>query len=397
MIKITGFSMERFMNMASYRQILFWDAKANGTSMVMKTSWNGLKALQYCAEKTGCQLEVVAYGGLPVKWRKYKGRQFLMVGLLFFIVGLYVLSSFVWMVDLEGNERLSKEKVLSACAEWGLRPGAWKSNIDTETITKQLLTTFADISWVSVSIQGTDATIQLAETIEKTEMIDKQTPQDIVAEKDGVILQITAERGTPLVQAGDVVKAGDVLISSEIQVGVEGEEMHSEYVAAQGNVMARTWQNMTEELPLQDTEIVLQGEPKTNRILVWQDKKLDIVKPNMAGDFQTEILSQKQMGLGDFQLPILLQTEQYQPYITKPKTRTIEQAKQELEQICNEKAKQLLQQNETIEQIELQYEVYTDCVRAIGKVTLSEQIGKIQRKGQDAIYEPNGTDITVGE
>ena len=286
------------MNMASYRQVLFWDAKANSTGMVMKTSWNGLKALEYCAEKTGCRLEVMAYGGLPAKWRKYKGRQFLMAGLLFFIVGLYVLSSFVWMVDIEGNERLSKEELLSACAEWGLRPGAWKANVDTETITKQLLSSFADISWVSVSVQGTDATIQLAETIEKTEIIDKETPQDIVAEKDGVILQITAQRGTPLVQVGDVVKAGDVLISSEIQVGVEGEEIHSEYVAAQGSVTARTWQNMTEELPLQYTENVWQGEPKTNRIWIWKDKKLDIIKPNMMGDFETTIISQKPMGLG---------------------------------------------------------------------------------------------------
>lgn len=389
--------MERFMNMASYRQVLFWDAKANSTGMVMKTSWNGLKALEYCAEKTGCHLEVMAYGGLPAKWRKYKGRQFLMAGLLFFIVGLYVLSSFVWMVDIEGNERLSKEELLSACDEWGLRPGAWKANVDTETITKQLLSSFADISWVSVSIQGTDATIQLAETIEKTEIIDKETPQDIVAEKDGVILQITAQRGTPLVQTGDVVKAGDVLISSEIQVGVEGEEMHSEYVAAQGSVTARTWQNMTEELPLQYTENVWQGEPKTNRIWIWKDKKLDIIKPNMMGDFETTIISQKPMGLGDFQLPIMLQTEQYQPYTTQPKTRTVEQAKKELEQICNEKAKQTLQQNETVEQIQMQYEVYTDCVRAICKATLSEEIGKTQRKGQDAIYESNGTDTTIRE
>ncbi len=389
--------MERFMNMASYRQVLFWDAKANATGMVMKTSWSGLRALEYCAEKTGCHLEVVAYGGLPAKWRKYKGRQFLMAGLLFFIVGLYVLSSFVWVVDVEGNERLSKEELLSSCAEWGLRPGAWKAHVDTETITKQLLSSFADISWVSVSIQGTDATIQLAETIEKTEMIDKETPQDIVAEKDGVILQITAQRGTPLVQAGDVVKAGDVLISSEIQVGVEGEEIHSEYVAAQGSVMARTWQNMTEELPLQYTEKVLQGEVQKNRIWIWNDKKLDIIKPNMTGDFETKVISQKPLSLGDFRFPILLQTEQYQPYITQPKTRTVEQAKKELEQICNQKAKQTLQQNETIEQIEMKYEVYTDCVRAICKATLSEEIAKIQRKGQDAIYEPNGTNITTGE
>lgn len=39
-----------------------------------------------------------------------------------------------------------------------------------------------------------------------------------------VILQITAERGTLLVAAGDVVKKGDVLISSALTIGLEGEE-----------------------------------------------------------------------------------------------------------------------------------------------------------------------------
>ena len=81
---------------------------------------------------------------------------------------------------------------------------------------------FADISWVSVGIHGTDATIRLAETIGGVEIIDKETPCDIVASTDGVILQITAERGTPLVAAGDVVKKGDVLISSALTIGLEG-------------------------------------------------------------------------------------------------------------------------------------------------------------------------------
>ncbi len=69
--------------------------------------------------------------------------------------------------------------------------------MDTQAVTNGLLEDFADISWVSVGIHGTDATIRLAETIEGVEIIDKETPCDIVASADGVILQITAERGTP--------------------------------------------------------------------------------------------------------------------------------------------------------------------------------------------------------
>ena len=46
MIRITGFSMERFMNLAAYRRILFWDAKGVGGGMEMKTSLAGLKELE---------------------------------------------------------------------------------------------------------------------------------------------------------------------------------------------------------------------------------------------------------------------------------------------------------------------------------------------------------------
>ena len=161
---------------------------------------------------------------------------------------------------IEGNERLSKEELLSACREMGLYPGVRKRSVDTQAVTNGLLEDFADISWVSVGIHGTDATIRLAETIEGVEIIDKETPCDIVASTDGVILQITAERGTPLVAAGDVVKKGDVLISSALTIGLEGEEQHTEYTAAEGTVTARIWRRLTEELPLQYEEAVYSGE-----------------------------------------------------------------------------------------------------------------------------------------
>lgn len=75
-----------------------------------------------------------------------------------FAAGLYLLSSFVWVMRIEGNERLSKEELLSACREMGLYPGVRKRSVDTQAVTNGLLEDFADISWVSVGIHGTDAT-----------------------------------------------------------------------------------------------------------------------------------------------------------------------------------------------------------------------------------------------
>lgn len=381
MIRITGFSMERFMNLASYREILFWDVRSGGAGIEMKTSLRGLQELEYCAEKTGCRLEIQAYGGLPEKCKRLRGRQAFTAGVLFFAAALYILSSFVWVVRVEGNKRLSTEEILEVCDSVSLRPGAWKAHVDTEAVTQALLAEFSDISWVSVGIRGTDATVKLAETIEKPEVVDKETPCDVIAQKDGVIQQITVERGTPLVEAGDVVQAGDVLISSEIQVGVEGEEMHSEYVAAAGSIQARTWQKMTEELPLQEKVKVYEDGQKSNRVWIFGDWTVDWIRPNMSEECDRVVIGEETPGLGDWKLPFTVREEVWKPYVWEEKTRTVEEAKAELEALCRQKAEESLETGASVEQMEMTYEVYTDRVRAECMLTLSEPIGIIQKKG----------------
>lgn len=385
MISVSGFAVERFLNMATYRQILFWDASYRGTAMQMKTSFTGLQDLQYCADKTGCTLTVLAYGGLPARLRRMHGHPIFFAGIFCFVIALYVLSSFVWVVKVEGNERLSAEDILQSCADYQLHPGAWKANLDPEALTQALLTQYSDIAWVSIRIEGTQATVSLAETIEAPEIIDKETPCDMVAAKDGVILEIATERGTPAVAVGDVVKAGDVLISSEIFVGVEGEEGHMESVAASGSVQARTWTKITEELSLTEEQKVYDAEEKTNHILLVGDNlEIDWLRPHIEGTYDVDAQAPQSLTIGDWRLPLSIVTQQYRPYTTTQVQRTEDEAKQALESICRQKAEGLLDDGnigDTIEALDIQYQVYTDCVRAECTVTMIEEIAQKQEKG----------------
>ena len=377
-IKIVGFSAERFMNMASFRGVSFWDISYEGTAVTMKAAGDRLDILQSCAEKTGCSLQVLWEGGLPVFWRRLKKRQVWTAGLLCFAVGLYLLSSFLWTVQVEGNERLSEEEVLSACAEMGVKPGAWKRSLDPEAVTKSLLLQFSDLSWVSVHIDGTDATIRLAETIEKPELVDKITPCDIVASQDGIILQVTAERGTTLVQAGDVVQKGDVLISSELVIGLEGEEQHTEYTAAEGTVMARIWQRLAEEMPLQYTEVQYSGIEQENHSILFSEKEVDIIHPDGGEEWEKELLWEKPLKLGDFRFPLHLRKEIWKACETVVKTRTLEETKSILEENLRKKTENLLSPYGTIEEIEFYFEEYADSVRCEAEAVLLDRIEKKQ-------------------
>lgn len=373
-IKAKGFSAERFMNMAAFRGVYLWDISYEGTGMTMKAAGGSLDILKACAQKTGCSMEIIGWGGLPVFLQRFRRRQVWSAGLLLFAAGLYLLSSFIWTVEVEGNERLEAETILSACAEMGLRPGAWKRGVDTAAVTNGLLSQFADISWVSVGIDGTDVTIKLAETIEKAELVDRETPCDIVASADGVVVQITAERGTPMVQNGDVVKKGDVLISSELLIGLEGEEQHREYTAAEGAVTARIWQRLTEELPLQYEETVYSGTEKENYSILFSEKELDILRPDGEGKWEKKVLSETPLALGDFQLPLSLKKEIWKEYEILEKSRTLEEAKSILEENLRKKTENLLSPYGTIEEIEINFEEYADSVRAEAEITLLDRI-----------------------
>lgn len=383
MIKAKGFSVGRFMNLAAVRGVAFWDIAQDGAAMCLKAPRSSMAILEACAEKTGCTLEVLAWGGLPVLLGRMHGRQAWTAGLFLFAAGLYLLSSFIWRIEVEGYERMSKQQILTACREMGLYPGAWKRAVDTEAVTEGLLQGFSDLSWVSVGIQGTDVTIRVAETIEKAEPIDKETPTDIVAAADGVILQITAQRGTPLVQAGDVVRKGDVLISSELPIGVEGEVQHTDYTAAEGTVTARIWQRMTEEIPLQYEEMQYTGEEAENHTLLIQEQEWDIIHPDSAIQWEKESVWEKPLAIGDFTIPLRWKKEIWRSYECLQKERTIEEAKTLLEETLRKKAENFISPYGTIENMDIRFIEYTDCVRAEAELTLLEQIGQKQaREGE---------------
>ena len=373
-IRAKGFSAERFMNMAAFRGIYLLDVTREGAAMTMKAAGSSLDILQACAEKTGCSMEVLGRGGLPVFFRRFRRRQVWTAGLLCFAAGLYLLSSFIWTVRVEGNERLTEEELLSVCGEMGLKPGVWKRRVDTEAIANGLLLRFSDISWVSVGVEGTDVTIKLAETIEKAERIDRETPCDIVAAQDGVIVQITAERGTPKVQAGDVVKKGDILISSELIIGLEGEEQHTAYTAAEGTITARIWQKLTEEIPLRYKEVVYNGVEKENHSLLFGERELDILHPDSGMEWERTMLAERPLALGDFTLPLRFRKEIWKECEILEKTRTMEETKSILEENLRKKTENLLSPYGKIEEINITFEEYADSVRAEAEVTLLDRI-----------------------
>ena len=282
-INISGFSVERLINQAAAVGVVFWDIRRIGGAMSANVGLRDFARLSSIAEKTGTTIAIKANIGLPALARRFKKRIMWLFGLVFFVAALIYFTSFIWQIDVEGNSRIKTDEVIDFLAENDFAVGTWRHGIGYRDVESALMAQFSDIAWASVSINGTRAVVRLVETIPQPEIIDIHAPADVVAAKDGIILHMATSRGTPNFRPGDVVVAGDVLVSGVLAIGVEGEEITYRHIGAASEVWARVYYQINFEIPLVFFEKSFTGRMQSVYSIIMADEKFTL--PHRTHDF----------------------------------------------------------------------------------------------------------------
>lgn len=330
LIEVKGFSVERFVNLATYNNIFLWDLKRSNNGIVLKVSIKGFKLLKKYARKTGCKIKILNKNGLPFKIYRYKKRKIFAAGIIFFVVSLYLLSSFIWLIDIEGNERINSEDLLRFCEKQNFKFGSFKPRLNLKLLEKNLLNNFSDISWINIKINGTRAIIQLKETIPKQKIIDKSTPCNIIAKKDGLILNVTASSGMPKVKPKDVVKKNDILVSGEVVIENNNSEINEpsvEYVHADAEVKAKTYYQINFKIPREYTIKKYTSKLKKTYTFDLFGKKFNLFTGIKFANYD-KISAVKQFSLTkNYPLPIKIFVNEYREFVPIIKKRSLEQIK----------------------------------------------------------------------
>lgn len=330
-IRVSGFSVERFVNLAALRGIYIWDIKPNKNAVVMRVSPQGFKGLKECARKTKCHYKIMDRRGLPFLIDRCKHRKVYTAGVFFFVAVLYVLSSFIWTVTVTGNDRIPTQDIITFCSEQGLAAGKLKMTTDTKKVTDRLILKFEDISWVAISTKGTKVTITIVETIPKTEIVDRETPCSIIADKACIIESISVSAGTPLVKAKDVVEKGDVLVSGTLTIKDMDTEIGRKYVRSVADIKGRCVYTIENSMPLTYINKVKTGNITTDNSIVLGDYVLDFVAPRVKFQLYDKKEKEiKEFKIGDYVLPLKILCTEYEEYTEDEKNRTEEEAKAEI-------------------------------------------------------------------
>ncbi len=305
-IEVVGFSKERFLNLVANKDIYIWDIVQKNNALQMKVSIKGYRELKTLWRKASVKVKIVKKVGVPFYVYKYRRRKVLACGGLAFVIALYIMSSFIWKISIVGNERVSHEEITTFLRDNNVKVGSLKYKISPPEVENKLMQNFQDLSWVSLRKKGTTLEIVLAENIPKKEIVDRNTPCDIIAKKDGIIDSIATSEGDAIVNIGDVVKKGDVLVKSEIYLREDENGKHYTYVHADADIVAKTYVPINFTVPKNVTIRKYTGKNEVDFSVTIFDKNIKLSYFKKKYEKSINYTEMKQVNFGkDYPLPIV--------------------------------------------------------------------------------------------
>ena len=367
-IEVEGYFIEKLINLSSNKSILLWNSKREkSTLLYTNISIKDYRKIVKIAKKTKCRVKIKEKKGLPFIFNKYRKRKIFFLSLCLIVVGIVILSNFIWNIELTGNTNISKEELIAVLEQEGLKVGTAKNKINTKEIVSKVRLDRNDLAWIGIELKGTNALVKVVEADKKPDIIKEEEYCNIVATKPGVIVKTNAINGTSLVKQGDTVNKGTILIAGWL----EGKYTGTRYVHANGEIIAKVWYEEKQKVELNQVISKENGNSENKYSVKINNFQINFYKTLSKFEKYDTIGETKKIKMfSDFYLPIEITKITNKELIVEELTYSKEEAKQ----IAVEKAKKLLDEkvedkeklvntyinyNETEEYIEAQviYEV----------------------------------------
>ncbi len=243
-----GASCEMLLTQAANEGIDIINPKKQGYKMTGTVFAKDYKKLRKPARKAGIKLKIIKKRGFLFFLKQNRRRIGLAVGSLSIMFIVFILNMFIWEINVTGNKKVSADAILASAAEKGLVTGSFQKSHVTKDISWYILNQNDGLAWATINIQGCVANIIVTEVNEDTEMrYDDDKPVNIIASKYGVIRSMDVFDGQGVVNVGDAVMKGDLLVSAVY------EDRYNKLTLkhARAKIMAETDYSITVEFPME--------------------------------------------------------------------------------------------------------------------------------------------------
>lgn len=351
--RISGAFPERMLNLCAQHRLQFWHMRwVDGTTFTFRTALSDRKKVAELARKAMCEPQILAKRGMGAAALALVGRWGFLLGMALCLGAVSILSRFLLVVEVSGNETVPTAIILSELQRLGVKPGAYGPRVEAREVANEALMALPQLSYMAINLYGTRAQVQVREAVKSPELLEEKVPADVVAKADGIILDIRANSGQALASDGDIVAKGEVLITGKMDLK---EPKYSEIdlgylvVRAAGSVRARTWRTLEESVPLTAAEKCYTGAEETRYALKILWGQLDFFEnSSISYERYDKITCTRMFTVAGREMPLGLITTTIREYTVTQAPLNVEAAEVRLKQLLQQRLSDLMDANDGI-------------------------------------------------
>lgn len=335
LVKAVGAEPTRILDLCVSEGIEFWGAYPEDEfTLLVKIRLRDVKSFLALSERSCCELELVRQRGAPVMAKRAK-RRYVMWVLPLCLLALFTAASFfIWDIEISGNQKVSDTEILNALEDAGVYIGSFHPSFTSDNIRSRVLVKIPELKFISVSVFGSRACIEVRERSELPKLYDETEKVKLIAEYPGIINRMNIYRGFSAALKGQTVAMGDTLVDGAVPSSF-GKTVLTH---ARGEVEARTWHEILAFAPMEYTQKHYTGGTKRKYAILLGDKRINFYRNSGILSDKCDIITDEWiLGVdGVFSLPIKFICQSIEEYELVPASYTEDNVKQRLEGLTRE-------------------------------------------------------------
>lgn len=239
----------KFLNYLIYNKIYYDSLNKYNEYFVLDISYD-----DYLYIRRRYKCHIVKYYGKKNIVNMYENNKYVLLSLIISFMLLFLLCNTIFDIKINSDNKDIINIINNSLSDNGI--GVYKRKVSFDklnSIKNKILEDNKDtLEWIEIREKGCIYYIDVTPRVKSNNNADNSLPSDIVAEKDGVIKHIVVHRGSKVIDNGDYVKKGDILISGNI---IKNENVIDK-VHSEGVIYAETWKTVNISIPFKRIDYV---------------------------------------------------------------------------------------------------------------------------------------------
>ncbi len=239
----------KFLNYLIYNKIYYDSLNKYNEYFVLDVSYD-----DYLYIRCRYKCHIVKYYGKKNIVNIYENNKYVLLSLIISFMLLFLLCNTIFDIKINSDNKDIINIINNSLNDNGIDVYKRKVSFDKlNSIKNKILEGNKDtLEWIEIREKGCIYYIDVTPRVKSNNNVDNALPSDIVAEKDGVIKHIVVHRGSKVIDNGDYVKKGDILISGNI---IKNENVIDK-VHSEGIIYAETWKTVNISIPFKRIDYV---------------------------------------------------------------------------------------------------------------------------------------------